>query len=279
MSTSTSYKQLSIKYFREVFEIIDGVMKDHTIPYYLIGVNAIALELLKKDIKPSRGTKDIDFAIMLSEISQYDTIVESLEKQGFNKVAAPWTLYPPAYNVVIDLLPFGEIEQQYTTSFNERVTDLHVLGFKEILENPEQVEVEEIVINVPPIPGMVLLKLVAWSDRPEERDSDLSDILKIIQHYFQYDWDSIVKSHHDLFSTEPFDELKISARVLGRQAKKYLEKSEILENRISEVLKSNLSAIERSQIAIEWSRILDREVQYGFEILAEFQAGIKEGSK
>jgi len=46
--SNQSYKELSIPYFKEVFEIIDTSMNQHQIPYYLIGVSAIALELLKK---------------------------------------------------------------------------------------------------------------------------------------------------------------------------------------------------------------------------------------
>ena len=86
------------------------------------------------------------------------------------------------FKVAIDLLPFGEIEENYTVNFNERYTDLHVLGFSEVLEEAVQVEIEEKIANIPPLPGMVILKLIAWSDRPEERENDLSDILKIIQH-------------------------------------------------------------------------------------------------
>tara|TARA_R110000868_G_scaffold225860_2_gene478155 strand:- start:11 stop:172 length:162 start_codon:yes stop_codon:yes gene_type:complete len=48
MSTSSqSYKELAIPYFKEVFEAIDEIMVRHNIPYYLIGVSAIARELLR----------------------------------------------------------------------------------------------------------------------------------------------------------------------------------------------------------------------------------------
>ncbi len=276
MTTSkTSYKELSIPYFNEVFEIIDKVMSSNDIPYYLIGVNAIALELLKDNIKPTRGTKDIDFAIMVSSLSQYDKIVDDLSEHGFNRVKVPWTLYQEKLNIVIDLLPFGEIEEHHTVSFNERVTDLHVLGFREILENPKQISVEEIIVNIPPIPGMVILKLVAWSDRPEERDNDLSDILKIIQSYYDFNLDNILSMHHDLL-IDPFDRLKISARVLGREASHYLIKSNALESRIFKVLDDNLKDAQRSKIAIDWAKALHQEVQYALEILKEFESGLRE---
>lgn len=54
--SNQTYKELAIPYFKEVFDSIDEVMMKLKVPYYLIGASAIALELLKEGIKPSRGT-------------------------------------------------------------------------------------------------------------------------------------------------------------------------------------------------------------------------------
>lgn len=117
MTTSgQTYKELAIPYFKEVFQIIDEILSERGIPYYLVGVNAIALELLESGHKPSRGTKDIDFAVMISSIKAFDEVADQLVTKGFNKVKAPWTLYHPQYKVVIDLLPFGEVEVKASLS-------------------------------------------------------------------------------------------------------------------------------------------------------------------
>jgi predicted nucleotidyltransferase len=271
-----SYKELAIPYFREVFEIINETMMKHSVPYYLIGVSAIALELLKKGIKPSRGTKDIDFAIMISTFVEYENICASLKDKEFNKVKAPWTFYSDKYNVAIDILPFGEIEEKDSIKFNERYSDLHILGFKEVLEDTEQVQIEDTIVNIPPLPGMIILKLVAWSDRPEERDNDLSDILKIIEHYFDHNFDEIIEHHNDTFPEDGFDQLLIAAEVLGRKSKQYLEKSEALAERINKLLEINLNDARKSIIAKEWARIKDWEIEYAFSILKSFQKGLNE---
>jgi len=94
MTTSCqTYKELSIPYFKETFDCIDEVMQEMKIPFYLIGVNAIALELLKEGVKPSRGTKDIDFAVMISSKDEYENLKFALEGRGFHKVTAPFTFY------------------------------------------------------------------------------------------------------------------------------------------------------------------------------------------
>jgi predicted nucleotidyltransferase len=275
MSTlNQTYKELSMPYFKEAFDCIDNVMQELGLPYYLIGASAIALELLKKGIKPNRGTRDIDFAVMISCKREYEQISVALEAKGFNKVAAPWTFYSEKFKIVIDLLPFGEIEENYTVNFNKRYADLHVLGFSEVMEEAVQVEIEEKIANIPPLPGMVILKLIAWSDRPEERENDLSDILRIIQHYYNLKWDEILEKHYDTLDKEPFDQLLIAAEVLGRDSKLYLQKSEAISERVLKVLGTNLEEASKSAIAKDWARKLDKEIEYAFDLLGAFQKGI-----
>lgn len=120
---SKSYKELGITFFFEVFDLIDERFKSREIPYYLLGATAISLELLKDGIKPSRGTKDIDFAIMVSSYGDYERLIEEIKKKGFVNVTDPWTFYHKEFDVAIDILPFGQIEENNTVNFNERNID------------------------------------------------------------------------------------------------------------------------------------------------------------
>lgn len=278
--SNQTYKELAIPYFKEVFDIIDDVLVKLNIPYYLIGASAVALELLKGGIKPSRGTKDIDFAIMIASIQEYEAVVEALLKYGFNKVEAPWTLYNDKFNIAIDLLPFGEIEEKFTIQFNERYTDLHVLGFSEVLQESGIVQIEEKSLKIPSLPGMMILKLIAWSDRPEDRDNDLYDILRIIEHYFDLNFDDILEQHHDTFTeVEIFDQLKIAARVLGRDSSKFLNVSNAIKERILDIINDNVGNAESSAIAKEWVKNKDWDLEYAVQILKEFQSGLMDNLK
>lgn len=279
MNTSgQTYKELAIPYFKEVFEIVDSTMVMFKIPYYLIGANAIALQLLKQGIKPGRATKDIDFAIMISSMTDFENIVSELEKQGFNKVEAPWTLFHPTYNTVVDLLPFGEIEQNSKVNFNERFVDLHVLGFKEVLEGSSTIEIEEKIVHIPSLPGMVILKLISWSDRPEERGNDLYDILKIIENYFMYNDDEIIKEHFDIFPDEheEFDQLKIASRVLGRKLGTYIKDSVLVKRRIEETLEKNTIDPHKSEIARNWAQQKQWDLEYTYGLLESLKRGLSE---
>jgi predicted nucleotidyltransferase len=278
--TNTSrqtYKELAIPYFEEVFQTIDEIMTESEIPCYLIGVTAIALELLENDIKPSRGTKDIDFAIMIKSLDQFEEVVAKFELKGFHKAKAPWTLYHKDYNVAVDLLPFGEIEEYDTVKFNERYSDLHVLGFTEVMNHSKEIRIEEMIANIPPLHGMVILKLVAWSDRPEERDNDPYDILRIIEHYFDIEYNSIVEFHNDIFpDAGTFDRLKIASRVLGRNCAEILIENVRLKDRIIAVIDGITINPEKSSFAIRWARDKDWTLDYASGLLTELKTGILE---
>lgn len=270
-----TYKELAIPYFNEVFSIIDTALLKLNIPYYLVGVSAVALQLLKKGIKPSRGTKDIDFAIMIGSMKEFEQVVMELEAAGFNKANAPWTLYHPQYNTAIDLLPFGQIEENDTVNFNERYTDLHVLGFKEVMQHAVPVAIEEKFAQIPPLHGMIVLKFIAWNDRPEERDNDLKDILLIIKEYFDFNSDEIFDNHYDTFPEE-FDKIIVAARVLGRKAAEIINTSDKVKNRVLEVLYNNTVNLEKSPIAERWARENGWTIEYAVSILEQVKQGITE---
>lgn len=275
-SSKELYKELAIPYFKEVFHIIDDVLRSYHVPYYLIGASAMALEMLRRKAKPSRGTRDIDFAVMVSSEEEYGNIMNSLLSNGFNKTGDQWRIIHQTYNTVIDLLPFGKIEEAYTENFNERKTELHVLGMREVMEDSIGFEIDEHIANIPPLHGMVVLKLVAWSDRPEHRYKDPYDILQIIEKYFEMYSDEIYKEHNDLFDQDEFDMLKISSRVLGRKVASILMKSERLKERILSVLDDNIKSPVESTIAIKWALEHDYEVEYTINLLEELKQGILE---
>lgn len=270
--SNQSYKLLSIPYFKESFDCIDEVMKELQIPYYLIGVSAIALELLKNGIKPSRGTKDIDFAVMVSKPDQYEKIGPALRARGFNKVAAPFTFYSPAFRVAVDLMPFGPIDEQIKPGVSD--ARLHLLGFKEVLEDTVNVLIEDKIARIPTLPGMTILKLIAWDDRPEDRTDDLTDILSIIKHYFDIRWDEIIGQHYDTLQNEPFDHLRIAAEVLGRNASIYLLKCQTISCRVRGILETQLQAAEKSTMARQWARLLDSDIRYSISLLNALYQGL-----
>ena len=275
--SNQTYRDLAIPYFIDVFRIVDEVLKANDAPYYLIGVTATDIQLLKEGIKPSRGTKDIDFAVMVSSFEEYDKIKDDLIKNGFNQVKVPFTLYHSEFNLAIDLLPFGQIEQSDTVNFTEREVTMNVLGFKETLEHPNKVILDDTLsIQVPPLHGMVMLKLISWSDRPEVRVTDLEDIYRIISHYFDTESDSIFTDHFDLLDADPFDQKLIAAEVMGRNISAILKKSPRLQERVMKVLDENTTEPSKSSIGKHWASRYHIDVEYAINILNSIKKGIND---
>lgn len=120
MSTSNlTYKDYSFANHKEVYQALEEVFIKHDIIYYLVGANARDVQLYKAGIKPTRGTADIDFAVMVPDFQVYDLIFEELCKRGFRKTNENYRLIYDKTNTVLDLMPYGKIEQDYTVNFDE----------------------------------------------------------------------------------------------------------------------------------------------------------------
>lgn len=84
--------------------------------------------------------------------------------------------------------------------------------------------------------GLVMLKLIAWNDNPVLRKKDAEDILYIMSSYLDLDNRvRLVEEHEDLLDEGEFDEVKIGARLLGRDLSLLVQKN--TKHQIKEILK------------------------------------------
>ncbi len=89
---------------------------------------------------------DIDFAIMLPDMITYEKVFSDLLTSGFRDTKMPYRLIYDKTNTVINILPFGEIEEKGTVKFTERETELSVVGFKEVNEITQNLIIENTTI-------------------------------------------------------------------------------------------------------------------------------------
>lgn len=240
-TSKKTYRELAWPYFKEVFLVLNSVCKELGIEYYLIGAQARDFHLLENGIAPGRGTMDIDFAVMLPEMESYDEMKNLLISRGFREVREPYRLIYEATNTVIDLLPFGEIEEERTVKFTDRVTELSVIGMKEVNEHTIDVEFEGMTIKVSPLEGLVILKLISYSDKPERR-KDLDDICEILSHYFDINDTRFYEENIDVVDELPSEDFiyLAGARLMGRDMKKILSVSGKLSKQIETIITNEL---------------------------------------
>ncbi|AZQ59324.1 hypothetical protein EJ994_11085 [Maribacter sp. MJ134] len=277
--SNPTYKDYSFANHGEVYQILEKVFTSHNIKYYLIGANARDVQLYKAGLKPARNTADIDFAIMVPDFEKYDILFNELCSRGFKKTNESYRLIYNKTDTILDLLPYGEIEQDYTVNFDARDISLSVLGFKEVGEQAEEITIKEAGFSLPtsPVVGLIILKLVSWNDK-KDRIKDLEDISLLLNSGWEFYEAEAYENHLDLFDDD-FEMTTAAARIIGRKMKPILASNaklqqtimNILEEAIQEKPKANLTEV---TLALNMKKSL-QEVQ---RILSEIKKGITESS-
>jgi predicted nucleotidyltransferase len=240
--------------FEPLFEVANKVFSELNIDFYIIG--AIARDIWvsgRFNQKVSRITRDLDLAIFLNTSEDYDKLIKVLTDTGtFREVKDTPHRLVFKESILIDIIPFGEYaEIDGMVRFGEKgFLNISVLGFSEVFERATEV-VEfntKYLFKVCTLPGIVLLKLIAYDDRPEMRPKDVKDILLIIENYLEFYFDDIVDNHYDLFNVEPFDQIRVSARMIGREMKIIANHSEELQSRIISIIEKHIGNPDRSKM-------------------------------
>lgn len=225
------------------------------IDFYLIG--AVARDVIVTGIHKNalgRITKDIDFAVYISNNEDYDALRNLLISTG-KFVPTKGNAFALIYDdrTTVDLLPFGAgVDDDGRVHVEGKgMTSISVEGFEEIFQHgTSPIElVQGNNFKVCTLPGIVLLKIIAYDDRPEVRAKDIKDIGAIIETYHNICHSEMLEDHLDLVEMDPYDERIIAARILGRQIKLILVQSEELHDRIRIILETTCSAGVKSQIA------------------------------
>ena len=276
-TSKKTYRELSNPYIAEVYSLIEGVCKKFGITCYLIGAQARDINLLESGIRPMRGTMDIDFAIMLQDMNTYENVFVELINIGFRKTPMPYRLIYDKTDTVIDILPFGEIEEAGTVKFTEREVTLSVVGFKEVNEIAQDIQVGDLVIRVTPMEGIFILKLISWNEKPADRAKDLEDLQFILKNYFELNQERIYNEHTDCFEEIPEQSFQLSAgaRVLGRDMAEALKLSEQLRATIDKVLDQRLRG-NLGRLSDFSSEYTDEQENLNQELIEQIVKGIGE---
>ena len=258
------------------------------INFYLIGAVARDIWMTQIYAEPDRRTtKDLDLAVFINDTAEYDALLTWLvEQQGFARTqsSAFCLLYPSATgsgHVAVDLMPFGAIaDEAGDVYFSGRGMErISTVGFTEVLaEAATMATPTGQQWRVVTLPGIVVLKLVAWQDRPE-RGKDADDIWNLLEVYFKLVQEEIYTSHLELLNEEETPDttnlmLLVGARVLGRHVRQLLTGGPVL-TRLLSLLAGQLALGEQSPMARTMSR-QGPEISTCLTTLAALRAGMED---
>ena len=263
---------------REIIKIIDIVLSKLNFDYYLIGARARDFWFESINLPPRRFTLDIDYAVLVPDIDKLDEIINlSTNEYGFQKIiGVPHRMKFIKSDLLVDLLPFEDISlSEYVILADNEKTKISIIGFKEVYQQLLDDGYSEGELKIASLPGLCILKLLAWDDKPFERDKDIVDLANIIYHYFDFTMDEIYELHKDLF-TDEFDTYRAGARVLGRHIKKITERNEKLNDKIITILSENVKDVYNSRIADIMAGELKKTVEFSISLLKEIIIGLND---
>jgi predicted nucleotidyltransferase len=278
-----NYNQLSQQpEITEMLYALQRGLEKFGIDFYLVGAVARNVWMTGiNNIAPRRTTGDIDFAVLINDKGVYEAlktyliITEGFQPYKGNEYVLIWK-----ENLEVDLLPFGAIDDE-DAKFNSNglgSTSISLQGFSEIyndelptldLEGKHQ-------FKFCTLPGIVLLKLIAWDDRPESRRDDIKDISDILNHFFDMNDNEIFENHHDLFEKEEASLKHIAARVMGREMSKIAKKNKSLFSRIDGILDSNTLVSQNSEMAKIMIEYYDNTIDENVQLLKYLRQGFTE---
>ena len=210
-----------------VLRSLDPIARAVDCSYFLAGATARDLVLVNVyGLRPGRATRDIDFGIAVESWERFAMLKESLVATGeftSDQHALQRLMYSdPAtgFSQPVDLNPFRGVSSsegmiEWPPS---RDIVMNMAGFEEALASSILVNVDDnLTVRVASIPGLMLLKLVAWSERGEETNKDASDIYRLLNAYADSgNTDRLYDDEMDLLQTVGFDMEVAGAELLGR---------------------------------------------------------------
>jgi predicted nucleotidyltransferase len=276
----TTFEQLRQGNLDELFAVLEAELTAQGIDFYLIG--AVARDIWLRglhNIEPGRITRDLDLAVLLASEEQYAQLRQRLIGTG-RFIASRGSAYTLIFDDgrPVDLLPFGAMAMEEAVNVKGKgLTSIRVDGFQQVYEAAtEPVTVDNLSFQVCTLAGIVLLKLIAYDDRPEHRAKDILDISLILRHYFDIVEEDIYENHNDLFGYDDFDITQTAARVMGRQMHPIVALSNTLRERIEGILDKQINLDENSPVAALLARNTQWEIAYALKLLRQLRRGLTE---
>lgn len=254
--------------------------------YFVAGAMARDLLLVNTFGLPSgRATRDIDFGVAVESWEQFQALKGALIETGqFD--AAPrqaqrliWTGPDSRASILVDLIPFGGVtsEGKRLAWHPDKDVVMNVAGFEEALESSLRLKIEEdLVIRVASIPGLAVLKLIAWQDRRHENDKDAADLLLLLTNYADAgNLDRIYGEELSVLEGVQFDLELAGAELLGRDAARICHEQTL--HQLQSLLGSEQLVDQLARQMNRTSFIDEAQVEWAANLLQRFRRGFLGG--
>ncbi|MFA7056177.1 MAG: hypothetical protein WC155_01275 [Candidatus Cloacimonadales bacterium] len=246
------YKTMSSNHPQEL-ELIESLI-DITSNYEtnMLLIGAMARDIVLRDVynytSNQRKTIDYDLAVIVESWEHYQNILVAITEIGFQRVKNTQRLF--SSNFIIDVIPIGKVEANSTISWPpdfDRI--MNVMGFHEVYDSALMFSLENgKQFRIASLPGLVILKLIAWSERNLETNKDAEDLLFILNNYNDFDSSYLFEENSDLLTSEGYDYQIAGAIILARHVSNIIKSNLELKEKLITILNSNLTSIDECKL-------------------------------
>jgi predicted nucleotidyltransferase len=232
MSSSQTNFEAIRKQYESVFVALERVMTLHNMDFYLIGAQSRDVWTNHLSVA-KRTTYDIDFAVYVPDQSAWEGISRQLvENENFRRdPIQPYRFYHDG--MMLDLVPFGGLEKDGEVILENPHMELSVYGCTEVTAGARTLSEKYKVIT---LPGLCVMKLIAYNEKPDRRQKDWDDFLLVLSNYGDIAGEELFAGQYDDLMNSEFEFPIASARMLGRHIQAIVNKNADLKGRIIKIL-------------------------------------------
>ena len=195
--------------------------------------------------EPFRGTNDVDFAVAVPGDEAYNQLRDKLnEVPGLTKKETNQFALITSDGYTIDLLPFKSLTNRENSEWTPKWSGIvnQFVGLKEVSRHAlVERTLGSTKFQAASIPAIVLLKLLAFDDRPEMRSHDISDIKRILDHFPDLDAD-LVWENYKFVDDDTLSHDEIAWAVMGKELARISISNVELHQRMRGILTDSLEA-------------------------------------
>jgi len=169
-----------------------------------------------------RATEDIDLGVMVANWDQYQALVEKIcQDTDYQPDGKQRQRIRFRNEGLLDLVPFGDIESSNRTIRWPPDNDfaMSVMGFRDAYAEAVEVLTDGIVVPVVNPIGLMLLKLLAWTQRRRTQPKkDAADMAYLLRHFSTIITEkALFDQHSAAVEAADFDLGLAASRVLGQK--------------------------------------------------------------
>jgi predicted nucleotidyltransferase len=264
----------------DTFDAVSRATSELGTPFIVVGATARDLILHHAyGLSVARATRDIDFGIEVPDWAAFTALKERLCELGFQTTGTQHRLTSPL-GLQVDIVPFGRIEDGLSTVAWPPDGDIvmNVLGFQDAYGAAEWVRIrEEPPLDVPVATpaGLVLLKIIAWSDPARiGRRRDATDIAHLLLNYERLPGicDALYGDRVDLMEAHDWDLTRAAAQLLGAQARAVARPA--TRRHITQLATDDAETPRLDRLAEDMCADVDTQYDRNRRLLSAFMAGL-----